>query len=62
MGSQGQKGRWEQRGTTETTGLRAAEGKTGLRGPKDRWVLKETVAPLALLGRRYKAKTINEYC
>lgn len=56
MVSQGPKGRWEQRGTLETTELQVAEEKMGLRGPKARWVLKEKLAPLVPLERRYGAK------
>lgn len=56
MASQGPKGRWEQRGTLATTELQVVEEKMGLRGPKARWVLKEKLALLVLLGRRYRAK------
>lgn len=56
MVSQGPKGKWEQRGTLETTELQVAEEKMGLRGRKARWVHKEKVALLVLLERRYMAK------
>lgn len=56
MVSQGPKERWEQRGTMETTEQQVAEEKMGLRDPKARWVLKEKLALLVLLERRYGAK------
>lgn len=40
----------------ETTELQVAEEKMALRGPKARWVLKEKLALLVLLERRYIAK------
>lgn len=57
--SQGPRGRWEQRGTQETMELQVAEEKMGLRGPKDRWVLRENLALLVLLERRYKVSMYN---
>uniref|UniRef100_A0A667WJ99 Collagen, type V, alpha 3b n=1 Tax=Myripristis murdjan TaxID=586833 RepID=A0A667WJ99_9TELE len=57
MASQGPKGRWVQRGTSETMGFQGSEVKMGLRGPRARWGLRENLALLALPGRRYRTES-----
>lgn len=59
MVSQAPRGRWEEREILETTGLQESVEKMDLRVSKARWVLKENLAHLVLLGRRFVAAVMQ---